>query len=375
MIIGIDGNEANVKNRVGVGEYSFELLKQFKKFTVQSSSREIKFKIYLKNEPLEDMSEETSSWQYQIVKPGRIWTQIGLPLALHIENQKPDVFFSPSHYAPRFSPIPTVISIMDLSYIHFPHLFKKTDLYKLKRWTKYSVIQAEKVLTISNASKNDIIHQYHIKPEKIIVTYPGLPMQIANKKDELVIEKYKIKKPYILFVGTLQPRKNIVRLIEAFSEIMKKNDKKDLGLVVVGKKGWMYEEILQAPKKYSVEEHVQFLEFVGDNDLPALYSNASCFVLPSLYEGFGLPVLEAMSYECPVITSNISSLPEAGGDAALYVDPTNVHDIADKIVQVLADDKLRKKMIEKGKKQIAKFSWERTAKETLKVLEEVATKE
>ena len=173
--------------------------------------------------------------------------------------------------------------------------------------------------------------------------------------------------PYILFVGTIQPRKNIARLIEAYSML----DNKDLELYVVGKPGWMFEDIYKTPKKFGIENRVKFLDKVSDSELVELYKKAECFVLPSLYEGFGLPVLEAMKYGCPVITSNVSSLPEAGGDAALYVDPQSARDIKDKIEQLLGDKKLREDMIKKGYEQVKKFSWEKTARETLKVLEEV----
>jgi glycosyltransferase involved in cell wall biosynthesis len=183
--------------------------------------------------------------------------------------------------------------------------------------------------------------------------------------------KYSLTDKYILFVGTLQPRKNISRLIEAFSILSKKRAFSDIELVIVGKKGWSYEEILQAPKKFAVSDRVKFLDFVPDDDLPFLYQHAQCFVLPSLYEGFGLPVLEAMKYNCPVITSNVSSLPEAGGDAAVYIDPLSVSDIAEKLEKVLSDRNLRNTMIERGRKQIQKFSWEKAAKETLKILEKV----
>ncbi len=173
-----------------------------------------------------------------------------------------------------------------------------------------------------------------------------------------------------MFVGTLQPRKNIERLIEAFAKLIIKHP--NLSLLVVGKKGWLYEGILEAPKKFGIKESVRFIDFVQDQELPSLYKNAKCFVLPSLYEGFGLPVLEAMKYGCPVVTSNVSSLPEAGGDAALYVDPQNVNDIAEKIDKVLSDPKLREEMVKKGHEQVKKFSWEKTARETLRVLEEIA---
>jgi len=255
---------------------------------------------------------------------------------------------------------------MDLSYIFFPSLFKKSDLYQLENWTKYSVKRAKMILTISEASKRDIMRIYDIAQEKIVVTYPGLKKTYSLNNMELLEKKYHISGDYILFVGTLQPRKNIEKLIEGFSNVVKKHPK--LTLVVVGKHGWLYEDILKAPKKYGIEEKVKFISFVPDQDLASFYKQALCYVLPSLYEGFGLPVLEAMAYDCPVITSNISSLPEAGGDAALYVDPKNVDDIAEKILMLVENPSLRRELIEKGKKQIKKFSWEKCAKETLEVL-------
>lgn len=370
MLIGIDANEANVARRVGIGEYAFELLWQFSRY----QKSDIRFQIYLKDPPLSHMPEQTQGWKYVLVKPGTLWTQIGLPLYLYMHLPRPDVFFTPSHYAPRMSPVPTVISIMDLSYIHFPELFAKKDLYQLQNWTKYSAKHATKVFTISQASKNDILHEYQKASEDVIVTYPGIRagsyIQRTTNMKELE-KKFGIKGNYILFVGTLQPRKNIARLIEAFGLVVQHKGTKDVELVIVGKKGWLYDDILQAPRKFAVEEKVKFLDFVSDEDLPGLYQHALCYVLPSLYEGFGLPVLEAMQYGTPVITSNVSSLPEAGGDAAVYVDPTNTKDIASKIQTVITDKNLRADMSKKGFEHIKKFSWEKAAKQTLEVLEEV----
>jgi glycosyltransferase involved in cell wall biosynthesis len=183
-------------------------------------------------------------------------------------------------------------------------------------------------------------------------------------------KKFGITKPYILFVGTIQPRKNIAKLIEAFAKLKTEN----LELIIVGKKGWLWEEILAAPEKFKVADRVKFLDFVGDENLPSLYKNALCFVLPSLYEGFGLPVLEAMKLGCPVVISNVSSLPEVGGDAALYFDPQSVSDMAEKLNVVINDKGLRIKMIEKGYNQVKQFSWEKTARKTLEVLQELGKK-
>lgn len=372
MTIGIDGNEANVARRVGIGEYAFELLKQFSVLTFQAQSPRIV--LYLKNKPRADMPTPSDHLEYRTIRPGFLWTQIRLPIDLQFHTPRPSIFFSPSHYAPRFSPLPTAISIMDLSYHYFPHLFKKKDLYQLTSWTAYSAKNASCIFTISKASRRDIIKLYNVPEKKVIVTYPGIKSFASLTPQVYPIHMlqgtFKITTPYFLFVGTLQPRKNIVRLIEAFAKT-KASVKRDISLVIVGKKGWLYEEILQAPEKYNVSDNVKFLESVSDEQLPVLYKNAIAYVLPSLYEGFGLPVLEAMKYECPVITSNVSSLPEAAGDAALYVDPENVDDIAKKLSEVLDNKKLRAELIVKGKKQVEKFSWEKTAKQTLEALQEV----
>lgn len=394
MTIGINGYEAVVPRfghdpktglprRVGSGEYCFELL-----VNLNSLDKKNKYIIYLPQNPTIDLPQESNNWHYKIVRPRPMWTLLGLSLELLFGTPKADVFFSPTHYLPLFLPIPSAVSVLDLSYIHFPSLFKKKDLYQLKSWTAYSIKNASTVFTISQASKDDIIKTYKVSEKKVIVTYPGIKSEIrpfglaggenpkfeTNSKLEMQNSKlhkgkYGIEGDYILFVGTLQPRKNIVCLIEAFSRI-----KREVSLVIVGKKGWLYDEILEAPKKFNVEKRVKFLDFVENEDLQQLYKKALCFALPSLYEGFGLPVLEAMKYGCPVLTSNVSSLPEAGGDAALYVNPLSVEDIAKKLELLIEDEELRKKLIEKGYKQVKKFSWEKTACETLKSLEEIADK-
>ncbi len=379
MRIGINGYEAVVPrfgydrktglpNRVGSGEFAFQLLE-----ALYREDKKNKYIIYSPVMPSVDMPKETSFWGYRVVKGRTLWTMTSLSKKLFTDRGKIDVFFSPTHYLPFFTFCPSVITILDLSYIHFPQLFKKKDLYQLKYWGGRSIKQASKVITISQSSKNDIIKYYGVPGSKVEVVYPGIK-EMNKKTSEYVRLKYKIEGDYILFVGTLQPRKNVTKLIEAFSNISI-SKYPNISLVIVGKKGWLYEDILSAPSKFKVEDRVKFLDFVPDSDLPSLYKNAVCFVLPSLYEGFGLPVLEAMQHGCPVITSSVSSLPEAGGDAALYVDPENSMDIAEKIELVIKDKTLREKMIEKGYEQVKKFSWDKSAKKTLQVLEEVAKNE
>ncbi len=379
MVIAIDGYEANVSKRVGIGRYAYEILKHlFAELRTQNSNpskrEEVSVRVYIPNPPQADMPEETEWWQYRVFKPRSLWTFIGLPLALWLDRPQADVVFSPTHYVPRFVATARVMSIMDLSYLEFPQMFRAKDLHQLVHWTAYSVRHAAKILTISEFSKDAIIKAYGVEPTRIAVTYPGITMNSELRtQNSSVLEKYHINRRYILSVGTLQPRKNYNRLIEAFSRLVKQEKGfEDVELVIVGKKGWLYEEIFKAPRQFGVQDRVKFLEFVPDADLAELYRNARCFALPSLYEGFGLPVLEAMVNKCPVVVSNVSSLPEIAGKAGLYVDPNDVSSIKDGLAKVLGEtEEERRRRIEEGLQQSRKFSWEKAARETLAVLEKV----
>ena len=367
-IIGIDANEANVTRRVGISEYAYQIVTKLYEFR-KKGYIENDFIIYLKSKPLNILPEEQDWWQYKVVRPSKFWTQIGLPFHLMTTSTKPAVFLTLTHYAPRVSPVPTIVSVMDLSFLHYPETFKKNDLYQLTRWTKYSVKNAKKVITISQSSKDDIIKFYKVAPEKVKVVHLGLKdLSMENSPKDL--KDFGVNGKFVLFVGTLQPRKNISRLIEAFSELPSEI-KEEYQLVIIGKKGWLYEEILNSPEKFGISDRVIFLDYVSDEDLPSFYKKADLFVLPSLYEGFGLPVLEAMRYGCPVATSQVSSLPEAGGDAAVYFDPESIEDIKKTIEKVLSDAALREKMKEKGKEHYKKFTWEKAAKEVFETINEV----
>jgi glycosyltransferase involved in cell wall biosynthesis len=225
------------------------------------------------------------------------------------------------------------------------------------------------------ATKCDLIERYGTEPDKITVVYPGYDEATFQPvRDEEVIEavkaRYGIAGDYILFVGTLQPRKNLIRLVKAFADC--RSPIADCRLVIAGKKGWLYQEIFRRVEELGLEKKVVFTGYVPEGDLPALLSGAHLFVFPSLYEGFGLPVLEAMACGTPVVCSNASSLPEVAGDAALMVDPLDVEGLATAMERVLSDEELRAELTERGFKQARKFSWERCARETLAVLERAA---
>jgi glycosyltransferase involved in cell wall biosynthesis len=375
MIIAVDGYEANVSRRAGIGKYAYDILCTIYEIVGRSGGGNYQFRVYLPDTPLPDMPKETKWWKYCVRGPKPLWTLIGLPLALSMDCPRADVVFSPTHYVPRLTSLARVMAVMDTSYLAYPEMFRKRDLYKLIHWTKYAVTHAKAVFTISKFSKNAIIGAYKVPEEQVIVTYPGFSMPSKTASCESVRTKYNIAKHYILSVGTIQPRKNYVRLIEAFSRFLTRNRQKfgNIQLVIVGKRGWLYKPILQSPAKFGVEGKVKFLHGVTDSDLPVLYNNALCFALPSLYEGFGLPVLEAMAYKCPVVVSNVSSLPEIAGEAAIYVDPKDVDSIAQGLLSAIRQRNLiqGKTRIACGLERVKLFTWEKAAKQTLDVLTRV----
>lgn len=385
LIIGIDGNEANVKNRVGTGLYAYELLKIFAKDKNQH------FLTYLKDLPISDLPKETGNFNYKVFGPKKLWTQFALPLKLTF-GPKINVFFSMAHYGPRFSKVPFVVTIHDLSYLHFPEMFKKNDLYQLTSWSKYSIKNAAHIIAVSKTTKEDIIKNYNIDPAKITVTYEGYDEDRfkpqSKSKVESIKSKYKIKGDYIIFVGTIQPRKNLERLLEAFKILVDssqftvhRNEKTvnrkpptvNLSLVIVGKKGWLYEPIFQKVKDLGLGQKVVFTDFVPDDDLPALIGGAQVYVLPSLWEGFGIPVIEAQACGVPVVVSNISSLPEIVGESGILVDPESVESIAQGVKKVLTDKKTKSDLVKKGFENTKRFSWQSCAQETLGVLAKVAS--
>src|SRR3989344_3190442 len=199
MIIGLDGNEANAEKRVGSGKYAFELLKQFSKV------QEHDFLIYFKEKPLPDLPKESRNFKYAFFGPKKMWTQFALPIKLTFSS-KLDVFFSLGHYGPRFSKIPFVVTVHDLSYLHYPNLFNRDDLYQLKSWSSYSIKNSAHIFAISSSTKNDIVHNYGVNPSKVTVTHMGYDERRFKPQSKAKItkakKKYKIEGDYIIFVGT-----------------------------------------------------------------------------------------------------------------------------------------------------------------------------
>lgn len=360
MLIGIDGNEANLSTRVGVGQYAFNLL-----WELYRQNKGDNYCVYLKQAPLLDLPPEKENWRYLVFGPKFLWTKFALPLRLLFSRPRPHFFYSPSHYSPSFSVVPTIPTIHDIGYLNYQDQFTKKDLYQLINWTKSSIGRAKHIVAVSSFTKNELIKTYQIPPEKISVIYNGVstPPGISAKTIEKVKKKFKINSPYFLAVGTLKPNKNYPFLIKAFSTFLKSDSPQSLNyqLVIAGKKGWLFGEIEIVLKKLGLTHEVIFTDYISEEEKWALYKGAISLVIPSTYEGFGIPAIESQIVGTPVIASNIPPLKEVLKDSALYIDPQNLNSLVAAFQKILDKD-LRLKLIIKGKKQSAIFSWKKSAR-------------
>ena len=373
MIIGIDASRAFSSQRTGTENYSYQLIKSIAKLDSRHS-----YLLYTRKVREEEV-KKAFNWSsipqnitIRNITFSRLWTQLGL--ASEVLFNPPDILFVPAHTLPvlRSPKIKTVVTIHDLGYEFLPDYHQFPHKLYLNKSTEYAVDQATRLIAVSKATKQDLIKKLNCPEEKIEVIYEGYDKEKFKNQDskikiDKVLNKYNLYNPFILFVGTLQPRKNIVRLIEAFS-LIATSIKKPVDLVIAGNKGWMYEEILAAPKKYKIENQVKFLGYTIEEDLSDLYSSTLCFCLPSLFEGFGLPVLEAMACGSPVLISRTSSLPEVAGDAGIYVDPLNIQEIAQNLKAIISSKNLRLLKRKQSLEQAKKFSWEKCARETISIL-------
>ncbi|MDO8576735.1 MAG: glycosyltransferase family 1 protein [Candidatus Daviesbacteria bacterium] len=439
MVIGFDGSRAFQKDRTGTENYSYQLLKALAKIdkknkyivylrscTVTPGSPSVTLirrlaekgiitpAIYPSANHLRMTREKTrndkkdwpANFQFKKIKWLRLWTQGGL--AAQTFKDKLDVLFVPAHTLPivRRPGLKTVVTVHDLGSQYLPSMHQLKQRLYLSYMQKFQLKTATKIIAVSKATKQDLIQRVGIKPDKISVVYEGYDRKLFyNKKNlfksfksDLVVNSlrwYGLKPgSYFLFVGTVQPRKNLERLIRAFSvilnpplagegslanasttetspEILRFAQNDNFKLAIAGSKGWLSDEIYKLPKKLGIGERVKFLGYVPDENLPVLYSGAVAFTFPSLFEGFGLPILEAQASGCPVLTSNVSSMPEVGGKGAIYVDPYSIDDIVKgirKLQRVPEGEGYRSQLIKQGFENVKRFSWEKCAWETLEVL-------
>jgi glycosyltransferase involved in cell wall biosynthesis len=358
MRIGIDASRATVARRTGTEGYALHLIRAM---LAQDAAHD--FLLYFRDPPAPDLFPRGTR---RVIPFPRLWTHLRLSAEL-LTAPRPDVLFVPAHVLPLIHPLPSVVTVHDLGYKYFPDAHPLAQRLYLDWATRFSARAATRVIADSHATRRDLARFYHIREDRIVVVYPGRDESLHRVDPAPVRAKYHLPDDYLLHVGTLQPRKNLLRLIEA-CRVSRNACHAPFSLVLVGKAGWLSGPILAAAREHA--DLVRLLDYVPDEDLAGLYSGARALVFPSLYEGFGFPVLEAMACGAPVICANVSSLPELAGEAALLIDPLDTSALASAILQVLTDSALRAALAEKGFAQIRKFSWAKAAREALAVLEE-----
>jgi len=303
------------------------------------------------------------------------WEQAVQPFAL--QKERVDLLHALAFVTPLLSPCPAVVTIYDLSFILYPDSFKRAKRFYLRLFTHLSARKARRVIAISQSTQRDVVRLLGVPPDKVEVVYCGLDEAFRPlAKDQVAAFRSKRGLPerFILFVGTIEPRKNVTRLIEAFATLrpcdpatLRPCDPATLKLAIGGAKGWFYEDVFARVEELGLEDKVMFPGYIPASELPLWHNAAELFVYPSLYEGFGLPPLEAMACGTPVVAANTSSLPEVVGQAGLTVDPLDVEGLAEAMRRALGDEALRQEMRERGLQRAKGFSWTKTAQETVQV--------
>jgi glycosyltransferase involved in cell wall biosynthesis len=357
--IAFDASRISVRERTGTERYSYELLAALARI-----DRHNRYWLYTNGLPAVLPPLGPNMALRSLAMP-RLWTHLALGPATALK--RPDVLFVPAHVIPLIHPRRCVVTIHDLGYLAFPQAHTRRRRLELDLTTRWSIRAAQQVIAISGATRDALVQHYEADPAKITVVYHGLSSSFRPASAEAIgqmRERYGLSERYFAYVGTLQPRKNLERLIEAFAQLADH----ELQLVIAGKQGWLSEAIHQKVQALGAGGRVRMIGYVPDAELPALLSGALAFTFPSLYEGFGLPVLEAMACGTPVLTSTTSSLPEVAGAAALLVDPTDTLAIRAALARLSSEAELRHHLRDQGLRRAAQFSWERCAQETLAVL-------
>jgi glycosyltransferase involved in cell wall biosynthesis len=365
MTIGIDASRANNTQKTGVEWYAFFLIEELKKITPP----EIKVILYSEKPLVGELAVLPPNWSSKVLAwpPKRLWTQ--LCLSFEMLMHAPDVLFIPAHVFPLIHPKKTVMTVHDVAALRFPHSYNWFERWYSLWSAKYAVKNLWKVIAPSQFTKDELFSLTQ-KNQNIEVVYHGYDERYNIRKDQKEIEnilhKYKIEKPFLLSLGRIEEKKNTVRTIEAFNAL--KPEYPELKLVLVGKPGYGYEKVERAIAESPYKKDILRPGYVEQVDIASIMQATEVFVFPSLYEGFGIPILEAFASRTPVVTSKNNSCEEISGGAAREVDPLSSVDIQQAIDQILQDKSLQQNCIDAGQKRVQDFSWQKCAASTLKVL-------
>ncbi len=364
------------KKKSGVGRYLDNLLEHLQKIDDKNT-----YYLFIQDDDLEGFNLVKENFKRVPVKSRYIrnvflrllWEQFVLPFRL--KKLKIDLLHSPHYTMPYFSSVKHVVTFHDMSFFVVPkvHTFAKRYLFRVYMWLTSR--KADAILSVSNATVEDITRILKIKRDKIYVTPLGADERFFEpvEMDKGILKTYGIESEYFLYVGMIEPRKNIVRMLKAYN-ILPDEVKDRYKLVICGRKAWMYGDVFKYYEENNLEGRVLFTGFVKDEHLQHIYKRAKLLLYVSLYEGFGLPLVEAMARGIPCITSNLSSMKEVAGDAGIKVNPYDENEIRDAVVQLINGDELRTSLIEKGHKQAQNYRWTNCASETLEVYNKLEAK-
>ncbi len=353
MHIAIDASRTTVVRITGTERYALELIRALIRHNTAHT-----LTLYFRGEPMPDLFPDSPNVQHKVIPFRRAWTHIRFATA--IWQDRPDITFVPAHTLPFVFPGRSAVTIHDLGYKHFPEAHTGSSRFYLNLTTTYSAHRADVVLVDSYATRDDLIRYHGITKNKLHVVYPGVEPPTYQEAD--VRAKYNLPDRYFLFIGTLQPRKNIARLVQAYTSY-RQQVPNPAGLVLAGGKGWLYDK-----RWVDGVEGIVFPGYIDEADKGNLLIQAIALVFPSLYEGFGFPVIEAMHCGTPVVASNTSSLPELVGDNGLLVDPLEVEQIRDAMIRVDDDKSFREQLAQSGRERASQFTWDNAAKGTLRAL-------
>ncbi len=364
MKIAIDASRAFLHERTGIEEYSYQLIKN-----MRESLKDYNVTLFLRSNTKENVDFQLpENWKVKELWAPKYWTYVRLSLALFLGRY--DRLFVPSHIVPPFHPKRTVVTVHGLEYEMTPEAFSDFEIHRMRRGIKNSCKWAKYIICVSNNTKKDLMELYDIPREKIRVIYEGknLPTIVSNSVTTKIINSFGLEfGSYLIFVGRLETRKNIINILQAY-EMLREHFKITEKLVLVGKEGHGWEEIQQKIDEHFFRDDIIITGFVSDEEKGALMRGASVFVFPTLYEGFGLPVLESQELGVPVVTSNSSSLKEVAGESALLVDPQKPSEIAKAINELLTNEELAKEIIQKGIDNLDRFDWKRAGELTSRVI-------
>lgn len=362
-MIGIDASRANALTRTGTEWYAYNLIQELKK-TIPDTYRVVLYS----REPLRDGLEELPAhWESRVLKwPWRFWTQIRL--SWEMLRRPPDILFVPAHTLPIILPGRASVTLHDVAFMAFPEAYSLPSRLYHAWATRFAVKHAHPILTVSEFSKGEITKWFDVQDERITVTPLGFDAERYGPVDDTTVadtvRRYAISRPYFLFVGRLETKKNIGGLLASFRKFQEMWPDDRVSLVLVGKHGYGYEDEVRE----GLPEDVIEPGYVCQDDMRALYAGAEALVFVSKYEGFGLPAIEAFACGTPVIASDITSLPEVCGDAALFVDPDSPEEIARAMHRIVVDDAVRGHLAEKGKVRAGEYTWKKTAALTWEAL-------